>query len=105
MERESSYLHYTIVLNLTNIEFLMTLKDIFKFEWLKVVSINVYGIKNKQVVRLRLIDNKKEKHVNLLYLQDSHNDNLGHFAWIKNLSRLVSSQITRKKNKKFFCDR
>ncbi|XP_012062901.1 PREDICTED: uncharacterized protein LOC105626206 [Atta cephalotes] len=70
-----------------------------------MVSINVYGIENKQVLPLRLIDDKKEKHVNLLYLQDSHNDNFGHFACTKNLSRLVSSQITRKKNKKFFCDR
>jgi len=64
----------------------------------------MYGIENKQVVPLWLTDNK-EKHVNLLYLQDSHNDNLRHFAWIKNLSRLVNSQISGKKNKKFFCDR
>jgi len=78
-------------------------KDISKFERLNAVS--MYDIENKQVVPLRLTDNKKEKHINLLYLQDSHNDNLGHFAWIKNLSRLVSSQISGKKNKKFFCDR
>jgi len=31
-ERESSYPHHTTVLNLTNIEFPMTLKDISKFE-------------------------------------------------------------------------
>ena len=49
-----------------------------------MVSINVYGIENKQVLPLQLTDDKKEKHVNLLYLQDSHNDN---FACIKNLSR------------------
>ena len=104
-ERESSYPHYRTILNLTNIEFPMTLKDISKFERLNAVSINVYGIENKQVIPLRFTDNKKEKHVNFLYLQDSHNDNLGHFAWIKNLSRLVNSQISRKKNKKFFCDR
>ncbi|KAG5317166.1 TCB1 transposase, partial [Pseudoatta argentina] len=34
MDRESSYPHYTIILNLTNIEFPMTLKDISKFEQL-----------------------------------------------------------------------
>ena len=68
------------------------------------MSINVYGIENEQILPLRLTDNKKEKHVKLLYLQDSHNDNLGHFVWVKNLSRLVSSQINGKKNKKFFCD-
>jgi len=101
-ERESSYPHYTTVLNFTNIEFPMTLKDISKFERLNAMSINVYGIENKQVIPLRPTDNKKEKH---LYLQDSQNDNLGHFAWIKNLSRLMSSQSSGKKNKKFFYDR
>jgi len=79
-ERESSYPHYMTVLNLTNIEFLISFKDISKFERLNMVSINVYGIENKQVLLLRLTDDKKEKHVNLLYLQDSHNDNLGHFV-------------------------
>jgi len=78
----------------------MTLKDISKFERLNVI--NVYDIKNKQIVPLRLTDNKKEKHVNLLYLQDSHNDNLDHFTWIKNLSRLVSSQIRGKKKQEIF---
>jgi len=31
------------------------------------MSINVYGIENKQVLSLRFTDNKKEKHINLLY--------------------------------------
>ncbi|KYN31630.1 hypothetical protein ALC56_14129 [Trachymyrmex septentrionalis] len=94
-DRESSYPDYTAVLNLASIEFPMTLKDISKFEC---------GIDQRvrQVLPLRLTDDKKEKHANML--QDSRN-NLGHFAWIKNLLRLVSSQITGKKNKKYFCDR
>ncbi|EGI67314.1 hypothetical protein G5I_04097 [Acromyrmex echinatior] len=103
MDRESSYPHYTTVLNLANIESPVTLKDISKFERLNAVSTTC--IKNKQVLSLRLINEKKEKHVNVLYVQDPRNDGIGHFAWIKNLSRLVSSQISRKKNKKFFCDR
>ncbi|KYN09789.1 hypothetical protein ALC57_18082, partial [Trachymyrmex cornetzi] len=57
------------------------------------------------VLPLRLPSDKKEKHVNMLYLQDPHNDGLGLFAWIKNLSRLVSSQLSKKEHKKFFCDR
>ncbi|EFN87617.1 hypothetical protein EAI_07176 [Harpegnathos saltator] len=37
-----------------------------------------------------------EKHVNLLHIPDPRDDdNAGHFAWIKNLSRLVNSQLTR----------
>ena len=43
-DRESSYLHYTMVLNFQNIEFSITLKDITKFEHLNDVSINVYAI-------------------------------------------------------------
>ncbi|XP_018360238.1 PREDICTED: uncharacterized protein LOC108759354, partial [Trachymyrmex cornetzi] len=104
-ERESSYPHYTTVLNFAGIEFPMTLKDINKFEQLNVMSINVYGIENKQTLPLRLTSDKKEKYINLLYLQDPCDDNVGHFAWIKNLSRLVRSQLTRKKVKKYFCDR
>ena len=69
------------------------------------MSINVYSIENKQVLPLRLTSDKKEKHVNLLYMQDPRKDSIRHFAWIKNLSRLVKSQITMKKNKKFFGDR
>ena len=82
-----------VTLNLADIEILMTIKDISKFEHLNAVSINVYGIENGQVHFL--IDNKKEKHVNVLYLQDPYNDGVGHFAWIKNLSRLVRSQFIR----------
>ncbi|KYN19737.1 hypothetical protein ALC57_07964 [Trachymyrmex cornetzi] len=48
---------------------------------------------------------KRDKHVNVLYLQDPRNDGVGHFAWIKDLSRLVRSQLTRKEHKKYFCDR
>ncbi|KYN18063.1 hypothetical protein ALC57_09637 [Trachymyrmex cornetzi] len=104
-KRESSYPHYTAALNLASIEFPMILKGINKFERLNAMSINVYGIENKQVLPLRLTSDKKEKHINVLYLQDPRNDGIGHFAWIKNLSRLVSSQLSRQKNKKFFCDR
>ncbi|XP_011706256.1 PREDICTED: uncharacterized protein LOC105461459, partial [Wasmannia auropunctata] len=43
-----------------------------------------------------------DKHINLLYVEENSND--GHFTWIKNLSRLIGSQLS-KKNKKFFCDR
>ncbi|KYQ49256.1 hypothetical protein ALC60_11679 [Trachymyrmex zeteki] len=63
------------VLNLArSIEFPMTLKDIPKFERLNMISINVYGIKNKEILPLRLTGDKKDKHVNLLYLQDPRDD-------------------------------
>jgi hypothetical protein len=104
-ERISSYPHYSTVLNLKDIEFPMTLNQIKKFENLNGVSINVYSIEKKKelsILPIRLTDMKREKHVNLLYLQ---NDNEGHFAWIKNLSRLVGSLLSKKEHKKYFCDR
>ncbi|XP_071582112.1 uncharacterized protein [Temnothorax nylanderi] len=104
-ERESSYPHYTSVLNLTDIEFPMTLNQIKNFENHNDISINMYSIeKNKElaILPIRLTDRKMDRHVNLLYV---HDDNVGHFAWIKNLSHLVSSQISKKEHRKYFCDR
>ncbi|XP_071576328.1 uncharacterized protein [Temnothorax nylanderi] len=107
-ERESSYPHYTTVLNLRDIEFPVTLSQIKNFERFNDVSINVYtveGEKTPNVLPIRLTDLKREKHVNLLYVQDPRDDNVGHFAWIKNLSRLVSSQLSTHRGRKYFCDR
>ncbi|KAG5337785.1 GVQW3 protein, partial [Acromyrmex heyeri] len=78
------------VLNLAGIKFPMTLKDISRFERLD----DVYSIENK-ILPLQLTSNK----------QDSRDDSLSHFAWIKNRSRLVRPQLTRMEYKKFFCDR
>ncbi|XP_070163481.1 uncharacterized protein [Polyergus mexicanus] len=102
-ERESSYPHYTIVLNLQDIEFPMTLSQIKKFELHNNISIYVYCIeKENSIVPIRL-SMQKDRHVNLLYMQDSQD--VGHFAWIKNLSRLVSSQLSKRDGQKYICDR
>ncbi|KYN44314.1 hypothetical protein ALC56_01228 [Trachymyrmex septentrionalis] len=59
-------------------------------------------ILKKAVISMRSTDNILR--VTLLYLQDPRDDSISHFAWIKNLLRLVRSQITEKKTKKYFCD-
>ncbi|XP_018403208.1 PREDICTED: uncharacterized protein LOC108780113 [Cyphomyrmex costatus] len=100
--RASLYPHYSTVLNFTDIEFPVKLKDISKFERSNNVSVNVYGIEDGDILPLRLTDDKKERHVNLLYVQDGDTE---HFVTIKHLSRLVGSQLSKKKTKKFFCDR
>jgi len=100
--RTSSNLHYATVLNLQDIQFPMTLNQITKLERLYNVSINVYGIEEQKVLPIWLTNPKREKQIDLLYVQD---DNEGHFAWIKDLSRLVSSQLSKHNGKKFFCDR
>ncbi|XP_070165276.1 uncharacterized protein [Polyergus mexicanus] len=100
--RESSYPHYTTVLNLQDIEFPVNVNQIKKFEHADNISINVYSIEEKNIVPIRLSELKKDKHVNLLYVE---NNNVGHFAWIKNLSHLVSSQLSCGKRRQYICDR
>jgi len=61
------------MLNFASIEFPITLKDILNLNiWTR--SINVYSIENEQILPLWLINDKKEKHVNMLYVQDLRND-------------------------------
>ncbi|XP_072758650.1 uncharacterized protein [Anoplolepis gracilipes] len=100
--RQSSYPHYTTVLNLQDIEFPVTLNQIKKFEIYNDISINVYSFENENIVPIHLTEQKRDKHVNLLYVQDAQD--IGHFAWIKNLSRLVSMQLSKHKTKKYICD-
>ncbi|KMQ84044.1 hypothetical protein RF55_18537 [Lasius niger] len=86
------------VLNLQDIEFPVTVNQIKKFELANNISINVYSIENG-IVPIRLSEQKKDKHVNLLYMQDSNSNSVRHFAWIKNLSRLVSTQLSKHDHK------
>jgi len=62
-ERESSYPHYATVMNLRDIEFLVTLNQIKKFELANNISINVYSIENEGIVPIRLTEQKRDKHV------------------------------------------
>jgi len=80
------------VLNLKDIEFPKTLTQIKKIENLNDISINVYCTEKKKelsILPIRFADTKRDKRVNLLYVQND--DDVGHFTWIKNLSRLVRS--------------
>ncbi|XP_077260546.1 uncharacterized protein LOC143896520 [Temnothorax americanus] len=119
-ERCGSYPDYATVLNLDGIKFPIDLKHIGKFERQNDVSINVFttreeigkedkygrGADDNAIVPLRLTDDKRDRHVNLLYLRDTLRGvvNKGHFAWIKNLSRLVNSQLTVSRCAKHVCD-
>jgi len=75
IERESSYPHYTTVLDLKDIEFPMTLNQIKKFENQNNVSINAYCIEKKKelsILPIRLTNQKMNEYVNLLYIQDDN---------------------------------
>jgi len=81
-ERGSSYPLYSTVLNLIGIQFPMTLSQIKRFENFSDISINIYLIEEqKEILPLRLSDRKRGKHVNLLYVSNPCNDNIGHFAF------------------------
>ncbi|VEN53641.1 unnamed protein product [Callosobruchus maculatus] len=130
-QRTSSYPHYSVVLNTESLESPMSLQKIPKFEKINNISINVYSLElNKKndkqfynVVPARLTKKKSDRHVNLLLVQniyfpklddyeavpvedtDSTTEVKYHYCWIKDLSRLVSTQLTKGKAKKYICDR
>ncbi|XP_043288824.1 uncharacterized protein [Venturia canescens] len=104
-DRTSSYPHYSTIFNFQGINFPMTLDQIGKFEKMNNLSINVYSEKEEVILPVRVSKEKKERHFNLLYIEDVSGCGIGHFAWIKNLSRLVNSQLNSDGHKKYICDR
>ncbi|GJQ87693.1 hypothetical protein Trydic_g14310 [Trypoxylus dichotomus] len=93
------------------------MKQIPRFERQNSVSINIYileksGKKAFNVVPAYLTKDKQEKHVNLHLIQNAYDqgDDDGctpryRYAWIKDLSRFVTSQLSNRTNRAFFCDR
>ena len=83
-ERESLNPHYSTVLNLTGIQFPMTLSQIKRFESLNDISINVYIIEKQKEILPLLIEysplahRSKEGQTRQSLVQDPCNDNTGH---------------------------
>ncbi len=97
-------------LNWEGITFPMKVKDIPIWEKNNNKFVNVFGYdeENKKIYSIKLCDNhtnivldegksQDDKFINLFL----HDDN--HYCVIKNIGRLVSSQLSKKKNKKYFC--
>ena len=84
--------------NWNDIEFPTKLKDIHKFEKNNNVNVNVfsYDSETKKVYTLRLSKTDHEETVNLFLYNE-------HYGVVKNLSRLVSSQVNKQDHKKFIC--
>lgn len=109
------YLEYQNELDFTGIDFPVKLTQIDKFERLNPsISINVYFYdeRDKKVTPLRVTKTVKMRHIHLLLavklvkLAGSSEPQVqSHYCWIKNLSRLVSSQVWNHKGMHFFCDR
>ena len=84
----------------TGIEFPVSLKQIDKFENHNPYAINVYGYEG--VVYPLRISKKNDQVINLLLIA---NEETNHYCWIKNMSRLLSSQVNNHQHKLHFCYR
>ncbi|XP_054261608.1 uncharacterized protein LOC128985776 isoform X1 [Macrosteles quadrilineatus] len=89
----------------TCINFPVALKDISKFEKHNpTVSVNVYGLNDKNdVYPLRICKRVKDEHFDLLLITNAEGNS--HYCYIKNFSRLLSSQISKTKRATVFCRR
>lgn len=109
-ERVSTYpINHDELFNLSNIQFPTPICQISKFEKQNDISVNVYGLEFNEKLKTHVVVGplhytkcKKDKHINLLYFK---NEDHAHYAWIKSLSRLLYDQISKRKTKKYICDR
>ncbi|XP_046399973.1 uncharacterized protein LOC124166487 [Ischnura elegans] len=85
------------------IKYPVNLKDISKFERQNNISINVFGIDEKNnVYPLKVVDQEQFDHSDVLYLVE---ENKSHYCWIKSFNKLVHSQITKNRNALYVCKR
>lgn len=109
--RVSHYVPYANALNFDGLQFPMSVSNISRFERLNPeFSIHVYGFdeKSKLINVIRLAKSMRRHHVNLLLLCESkynQSETKWHYCWIKNFSRLMSSQISSNDHLMFFCFR
>ena len=86
------------------IEYPVSLKDIDKFEKQNpTISITVLGYERKIVYPLRNSGNMDREHNIILILIEE--EGVKHYCLVKNISRLLSSQVSKHNGKKYFCYR
>ena len=92
-------------LNMEGIEYPVSLKDLNKFEKQNPnLAFTVLGYNRKSVYPLRNSNNAyKRKHNIILMLIKKERKH--HYCLVKNLSRLLSSQVSKAKRKEYFCTR
>ena len=100
-ERASSYSQYEKELDVSELTFPMTLKQIDRFETLnKDKSVNVFGFEASEIIPLRITKNtQRKKHVNLLLI---HHNKLSHFCLIRNFDRFLN-RTKKHCNRSYFC--
>ena len=89
-------------LNMDGIEYPVILKDIDKFENQNpTISFRVFGYNEKEKVHpLRNSDNTNMEHIIRLMLIEKNG--VLHYCLVKSLSRLLSSQVSKKDGKNIF---
>ena len=89
-------------LNMEGIEYPVGLKDIDKFERQNPsIFITVLGYEGKRVYPLRNSNNTNREHDVILILIEE--EGVNHYCLVKNVSRLLSSQVSNHKEKHHFC--
>ena len=91
------------IINFSNLDFPLQIIDVAKFEEINAdISINVFGLEGNTVIGpYYLTKEEKSIHLNLLLIFNSRNDS--HYVWIKDLSRILCTQLTNHKTKLYFC--
>lgn len=93
---------YERLYNFDGISFPTPLRQVKKFARQNSMSINVYSFDKKYVYPVIINKVRKPNHIDLLYFSKGKKS---HYAFIKNMSRLVRSQITRHSERVYFCVR
>ncbi|VDI81882.1 Hypothetical predicted protein [Mytilus galloprovincialis] len=111
--RVTQYKKWEDELKFEGIDFPVSLGAIDKFERQNpTINVNVFGFdgvkrgedeeEDLQIYPLRISKNTGSIHADLLFLTGESKQ---HYCWIKNLSRLLSSQISEHGHELFFCRR
>ena len=105
-ERVNVYEQFQNDLNMSGIEYPVSLSQIKKIEKQNQISINVYGYEKGAVFPLYItkLDGVVVQEIDLLYLKE---ENQTHYCWIKSLSRLLHSTTAHKRSRKkhYYCRR
>lgn len=85
----------------TGIEFLVSVKQINKFEKQNSYAVNVY-IYQGDIRPLRISEKREDQVINLLLISSEETK---HYCWIKSMSKLLSSEYNKHRHARLFCYR
>ncbi|XP_072033379.1 uncharacterized protein [Amphiura filiformis] len=103
LERIEALREKAAELNWDGVKFPTPLSGIGKFERRNpTISVNVHGFDGKKVYPLRISDRDCQREVDLLLISDKKKQ---HYCVVKSLSRLLSTQVSKKGHARHFCRR